>query len=359
VRPGGSSAGYCARRDRQPREVFFAGGILEAVNPRIPGGPHQRVAALVGDEPGLVLDVCAGTGYLARLIARANPGATVHALDAPVPVRGSGARVKARYSPSRQGGEVRTSVDYDERQYAVYAKGRALSPTLEGLWASTLASHLGGGPGVTLLDLGSGAGRWAEFLAERLDCEVVGIEPSRRMREVAAREHAHRRVCYLQGSAQRIPLPDGSCDAAWLSDVAHHIADAGACAHELRRVLRPEGLVLVRGILPKSIARAAFVRFFPTAWPTAKAQAAATAAFLQRLDQGFESVAHETIEQEVAPSLSAYFERIALRAISTLELISDAEFEAGLARMRAAARAESVPQPVTEPADLVVLRRRT
>jgi ubiquinone/menaquinone biosynthesis C-methylase UbiE len=267
--------------------------------------------------------------------------------------------VKAHQSPSSQPGEVRTSVDYDEHQYAVYAKGRALSPELEEQWASALASHLGNGLGLTLLDLGSGAGRWAEYFAERFDLEVVGVEPSRRVQEAAALEHAHRRVRYLQGSAERVPLPDASCDAAWLSDVAHHISDAGACAHELRRVLRPEGLVLVRGILPRTIAHAAFLRFFPTARPTAKAQAAATAAFLQRLDQAFESVAHETIEQEVAPSLSAYFERIALRAISTLELISDADFEAGLARMRAAARAESVPQAVTEPADLVVLRRRT
>jgi ubiquinone/menaquinone biosynthesis C-methylase UbiE len=267
--------------------------------------------------------------------------------------------VKARCSPSAQPGEVRTSVDYDEHQYAVYAKGRALSPALEELWAGTLVPHLGTGLGLTVLDLGSGTGRWAEFFTERFYCEVVGIEPSRRMQATAARVYAHRRLRYLRGSAEHVPLPDGSCDAAWLSDVAHHITDASACAHELRRVLRPEGLVLVRGMLPGSIAQAAFLRFFPTARPIARAQAAASAALLQRLDQAFESLAQETIEQEVAPSLSAYFERISLRAISTLELISDAEFEAGLARMRAAVRVESAPKPVTESADLVVLRRRT
>lgn len=258
-------------------------------------------------------------------------------------------RVKFRTWPA--------SIDYDERQHSVYAKGRALSPAHKKVWASALASHLGSRSGLAVLDLGSGAGRWAEFFAERFDCEVVGVEPSRRMREAAAREHPHRRVRYLEGSAERIPLPDGSCDAAWLSDVAHHVADAGACAQELLRVLRPEGLVLVRGILPKSIARAAFLPFFPTAWPIAQSQAQATASFLQRLQQRFETVADQTLEQEVAPSLSAYLERIALRAISTLEMISDADFAAGLARMRAAAGVESIPQPVTELTDLVVLRR--
>jgi phosphoserine phosphatase len=262
------------------------------------------------------------------------------------------------HSPSREVGEVHTSVDYDERQYAVYARGRALSPAQKELWAGVLARHLGHGTPLTLLDLGSGAGRWAQFIAERFDCDVIGVEPSWRMRDAAAREHAHRRVRYIEGSAERIPLPDRSCDVAWLSDVAHHIDDPDACAHELRRLLPPQGLVLVRGILPNSIGRAAFLTFFPTARPIAEAQAAATAELVRRLDHGFQPVARETIEQQVAPSLPAYYDRVALRAISTLELISDAEFEAGLARMRAAARVESVPQPVAEPADLITLQRR-
>jgi SAM-dependent methyltransferase len=63
-------------------KFFFAGSILEAINPLIPGRPHQRVAALVGHEPGTVLDVCAGTGYLARLIARGDTRTIIYALDA-------------------------------------------------------------------------------------------------------------------------------------------------------------------------------------------------------------------------------------------------------------------------------------
>jgi SAM-dependent methyltransferase len=63
-------------------KFLLAGDVLDAINPRIPGRPHDRVARMVGREPGSVLDICAGTGYLARLIARANPDATVNALDA-------------------------------------------------------------------------------------------------------------------------------------------------------------------------------------------------------------------------------------------------------------------------------------
>jgi demethylmenaquinone methyltransferase/2-methoxy-6-polyprenyl-1,4-benzoquinol methylase len=63
-------------------KFLLAGDVLDAINPRIPGRPHDRAAGMVGPEPGSVLDVCAGTGYLARLIARASPDATVKALDA-------------------------------------------------------------------------------------------------------------------------------------------------------------------------------------------------------------------------------------------------------------------------------------
>src|SRR4051812_29849998 len=77
-------------------KFLLAGPVLDAVNPRIPGRPHQRVAALAGEDPGVVLDLCAGTGYLARLIARTAPRATVHALDISPEMLAVGRRAAAR-----------------------------------------------------------------------------------------------------------------------------------------------------------------------------------------------------------------------------------------------------------------------
>ncbi len=66
-----------------PNRVKFllAGPVLEAANPLLPGRPHQRLAELVHPHPGRVLELCAGTGYLSRLVARAHPGAELCALD--------------------------------------------------------------------------------------------------------------------------------------------------------------------------------------------------------------------------------------------------------------------------------------
>jgi hypothetical protein len=68
-------------------------------------------------------------------------------------------------------------------------------------------------------------------------------------------------------------------------------------------------------------------------------------------------VTREVVEQPAAPDLSTFAERIALRAISSLELMDDDRFEEGVRRLRAAAAAETEPQPVMEKLDLVVLRR--
>jgi hypothetical protein len=72
---------------------------------------------------------------------------------------------------------------------------------------------------------------------------------------------------------------------------------------------------------------------------------------------GFALEAVETIEQQVDPSLAAHYERMTRRALSSLDLITDAEFEHGLACMRAAVALETAPAPILETIDLLVFRR--
>jgi hypothetical protein len=74
-------------------------------------------------------------------------------------------------------------------------------------------------------------------------------------------------------------------------------------------------------------------------------------------EPGFEVVTDEVVWQETSPSLGVYYERLKLRAISTLELLPDDEFAAGVERLRAAAERETAPRPVMAPVDLLVLRR--
>ncbi len=62
-------------------KCFVAGHYLEAVDVRLKDSPHEQLAAMVQGEDADVLEVCAATGFLSRIIATGFPHARVCALD--------------------------------------------------------------------------------------------------------------------------------------------------------------------------------------------------------------------------------------------------------------------------------------
>jgi len=87
------------------------------------------------------------------------------------------------------------------------------------------------------LDLAAGTGQVTGEL-NRLGLTVVGVEPDPRMRAVFA-ERFPRTEC-LDGTAQRIPLPDDSLDAVIVGS-AWHWFDPPAALTEIARVLHGRG----------------------------------------------------------------------------------------------------------------------
>ncbi len=141
-----------------------------------------------------------------------------------------------------------------------------------------------------------------------------------------------------------------------LSTVIHHIGDLAGCALELRRVLEPDGPLLVRSAFPGRHQRITLFRFFPGArrvaetFPTVEATVAAFAT------AGFSFQALRPVAQVSARSLRAAVDRVRVRADSALRLLPDEEFAEGLAAMERAAAAETTPTPVVDHLDLLVLR---
>jgi SAM-dependent methyltransferase len=93
----------------------------------------------------------------------------------------------------------------------------------------------------TVLDLGAGTGKLTRLL---LACypRVIAVEPTEGMRAVLRREAPGAEVA--AGSAEEIPLPDGSVDAVFVAE-AFHWFDSAAAAREIARVLRPGGACTV------------------------------------------------------------------------------------------------------------------
>ena len=88
-----------------------------------------------------------------------------------------------------------------------------------------------------VVDLGAGTGKLTRELAA-LGYDVVAVEPSREMAERL--RAAVPGAVALEGSAESIPLLDGSADAV-LAGQAFHWFDAPLALAEIARVLRPQG----------------------------------------------------------------------------------------------------------------------
>jgi ubiquinone/menaquinone biosynthesis C-methylase UbiE len=263
-----------------------------------------------------------------------------------------------RSRPDRGRVDHLREVDYDERQHLVYARARALPAATMAEWMRVFARHAPAQRPLTVLDLGSGTGRFTPDLAATFGGPVTGVEPSVRMRAAAEANAADPAVTYLAGTAEAIPLPDASCDLVLLFLVLHHVRDRDAAAAEIARVLRPGGRVLIRSSFPDRMPELPWYSYFPGARRVDEL-------VFPRLDHtielfeaaGLRFVAIDEVQQRIADSLAEYAERLRFRGTSTFERLTEEEIEAGFAALEAAVAVETIPRPVDEDSDLLVLER--
>lgn len=105
-----------------------------------------------------------------------------------------------------------------------------------------LAEELSGlGPGDSVVDVGCGPGAAVRRAARRA-ASVTGIDPAPVMLRVARLlTRPAKRVRYLKGTAEALPLPDGSATVIWSIASVHHWVDVEAGLREALRVLAPGG----------------------------------------------------------------------------------------------------------------------
>ena len=130
------------------------------------------------------------------------------------------------------------------------AFGRLLARALNrGNRAANLGAleRLGVQPGDRVLDLGFGGGVALAVLAERPAGSITGVDRSPDMVAAAAKRFRGR-VRVLEASVESLPFGDDSFDRILSSHTVYFWPDPDAGARELKRVLAPNGrLVLVLG----------------------------------------------------------------------------------------------------------------
>ncbi len=102
-----------------------------------------------------------------------------------------------------------------------------------------------------VLDVGCGVGHWTRALAPHLpDAAVIdGIDREAEWvtRAQAAADSAglSQRAHFTRGAAEAIPFADGTFDLVTCQTVLIHVADCAAVLREMRRVLAPDGRLLL------------------------------------------------------------------------------------------------------------------
>ena len=108
-----------------------------------------------------------------------------------------------------------------------------------------IASLAGITAGMSVLDVGSGIGGPARFVAATHGCRVTGIDLSAPFvdaaRYLTGRTGQDGQVSFMTASALDLPFGDGGFDIALLLHVAMNIADRARLYREIRRVLRQGG----------------------------------------------------------------------------------------------------------------------
>jgi arsenite methyltransferase len=105
-------------------------------------------------------------------------------------------------------------------------------------------------PGEQVVDIGAGPGLLAVEMAAEVgpDGRVHAVEPSESMRaraQARARPPGAAHIEVTDGSADALPLPDSSVDAAVSTQVFEYLHDVPGALAEVHRVLRPGGRVLL------------------------------------------------------------------------------------------------------------------
>jgi SAM-dependent methyltransferase len=96
-------------------------------------------------------------------------------------------------------------------------------------------------PGGRVIDIGCGAGNMPKAIKHyRPGLDVYGLEFAHAAVTEAQRDA--RGVTFIEGSADQLPLADGSFDAAVMFDVLEHVPDPPRLLAEVTRILRPGGV---------------------------------------------------------------------------------------------------------------------
>lgn len=111
---------------------------------------------------------------------------------------------------------------------------------LNRLTNETFVDFLEVGPGMRVLEVGSGLGILAEEVSAR-GAAVIGLERSAEQIAAASRSG---NTLFVQGDAHNLHFEDSAFDLVYARYLLEHVSDPARVVREMRRVVRPGGRVV-------------------------------------------------------------------------------------------------------------------
>lgn len=200
---------------------------------------------------------------------------------------------------------------------------------------ATLRRFVDGPGSVRAAEAGCGTGHWLAEIANRVST-AVGIDRSWEMLQ-RARTTAPGALL-LHGRAEKLPLMAHSLDRLFCINALHHFDDAEAFIIEARRVLRPDGAILIVGLDPHTgLDRWWIYDYIPAALEADRKRYLPTDAIRSRLEAAGFAPTRTELAQHIGAEVS--FERAMARgmversATSQLMVVNDEDYEAGLRQL--------------------------
>jgi SAM-dependent methyltransferase len=193
--------------------------------------------------------------------------------------------------------------------------------------------------GRRVLDVGCGTGRLLAELAG-LGSRVWGIDPSAEMLAVA-RSKAPPGSGVRAGRAEELPFKDRWFDRV-VMELVVHLVDRPRAFAEARRVLGPAGRLAIWTFEPAAFERGYLAPLFPSLLEIDLARFPTGEALGRELRAaGFADVRLVPLVQQVEQPRDQVLRKLEGRFISTLQLLDEEEFTAGLENA-----ARTLPDPV-------------
>jgi len=215
----------------------------------------------------------------------------------------------------------------------------------------------GARPGSRFLDLACGTGNLMLALHGRCPARYVGIDLSPDMLRIARGKLPQ--ALFVRGNVAGMPFATGSFDALAGAFFIHHVpeADRTRFFQEACRVLKNGCLAIVTRS-HSQIRECLIGRFFPEAAEIDQRRFPEIGQIEARLrDAGFREVFSEPIVDRQIVVNEAYVKWMEAKPISTLDMIPEETFAAGIARLRAYAASPQARDERQTPFTLVFARK--